>query len=81
MKKENSKSNKKITQVLLNVPNELNEKYKLLAGQQGVPKSYLFMTALNYYLDYKDIIKSMPKMIEALNSHSQKTQDNQDNKE
>lgn len=66
MKKENSKSNKKITQVLLNVPNGLNEKYKKLAAQQGVPKSYLFMTALNYYLDYKDIIKSMPKIINAI---------------
>lgn len=66
MKKENSKSNKKITQVLLNVPTELNKKYKLLAEQQGVPKSYLFMTALNYYLDYKDIIKSMPKIINAI---------------
>lgn len=66
MKKENSKSNKKITQVLLNVPNGLNEKYKKLAEQQGLPKSYLFMTALNYYLDYKDIIKSMPKIINAI---------------
>lgn len=66
MKKENKNNNKKITQVLLNVPNELNEKYKLLAEQQGVPKSYLFMTALNYYLDYKDIIKSMPKIINAI---------------
>lgn len=70
MKKENSKSNKKITQVLLNVPTELNEKYKLLAVQQGVAKSYLFMTALNFYLDYKDIIKSMPKLINAIEKNN-----------
>lgn len=68
MKKDNSKKNKKVTQVLLNVPTELNDKYKLLAEQQGVPKSYLFMTALNYYLDYKDVIKSMPKIINALDN-------------
>lgn len=70
MKKDNSKKNKKITQVLLNVPYELNEKYKLLSEQQGVPKSYLFMTALNYYLDYKDIIKSMPKIINAIDNEN-----------
>lgn len=76
--KKASNSKKKVS-VLLNLPVELNDKYKELAESQGVPKTYLFITALNTYLKTEKSVDLMSQMVEIYNiSKKQDESDNQD---
>lgn len=43
--------------LVMNIPVELNNKYKIMAENMGVPKSYLVITALTQYLDSKEALK------------------------
>lgn len=65
--KENEKILKEnTTKVILNVPNELAEKFKDLAVKRGIPRSSMIIYAMSWYLDYSKSMDLMPKMIEAL---------------
>lgn len=65
--KENEKILKEnTTKVILNVPNELAEKFKELAVKRGIPRSSMIIYAMSWYLDYSKSMDLMPKMIEAL---------------
>ena len=65
--KENEKILKEnTTKVILNVPNELAEKFKDLAVKRGIPRSSMIIYAMSWYLDYSKSMNLMPKMIEAL---------------
>lgn len=50
--------------LVMNIPVELNNKYKTMAENMGVPKSYLIITALNQYLDSKEAMKILGKFVE-----------------
>ena len=55
---------KKFDKIAINLPCELNKKYKEMANTLGVPKTYLIITALNQYLDTKEAISILSKYIE-----------------
>lgn len=65
--KENEKIMKEnTTKVILNVPNDLAEKFKDLAIKRGIPRSSMIIYAMSWYLDYNTSLDLMPKMLEAL---------------
>ena len=66
-----NKDNEKImkqntTKVILNVPNDLAEKFKDLAIKRGIPRSSMIIYAMSWYLDYSSSMDLMPKMIDVL---------------
>mgnify|MGYP005774333963 CR=1 FL=1 len=68
-----SKENERIlkentTKVILNVPNDIAEKFKDLAIKRGIPRSSMIIYAMSWYLDYNTSLDLMPKMIDALKS-------------
>lgn len=68
-----SKENERIlkentTKVILNVPNDIAEKFKDLAIKRGIPRSSMIIYAMSWYLDYNISLDLMPKMIDALKS-------------
>ena len=65
--KENEKIMKEnTTKVILNVPNDIAEKFKELSIKRGIPRSSMIIYAMSWYLDYNKSLDLMPKMIEAL---------------
>lgn len=54
------------TKVILNVPNDIAEKYKELSIKRGIPRSSMIIYAMSWYLDYSKSLDIMPKMIDAL---------------
>lgn len=62
----NTKSNNEITKILVSFPNETVEKISLLAKENGMSRSAMINYALKWYLDYKDSMDLMPRMLEAL---------------
>lgn len=67
--KENEKlMRENTTKVILNVPNDIAEEFKILAIKRGIPRSSMIIYAMSWYLDYNKSLDLMPKMIEALKS-------------
>lgn len=65
--KENEKIMKEnTTKVVLNVPNDIAEKFKELSIKRGITRSSMIIYAMSWYLDYNKSLDLMPKMIEAL---------------
>lgn len=65
--KENEKIMKEnTTKVILNVPNDIAEKFKELSIKRGIPRSSMIIYAMSWYLDYNKSLDLMPKMIDAL---------------
>lgn len=62
------KTDNRITKILVSFPNETIEKISLLAKENGMSRSAMINYALKWYLDYKNSMDLMPKMIEALKS-------------
>ena len=67
--KENEKIMKEnTTKVILNVPNDIADKFKELSIKRGIPRSSMIIYAMSWYLDYNKSLDLMPKMIDALKS-------------
>lgn len=67
--KENEKIMKEnTTKVILNVPNDIAEKFKELSIKRGISRSSMIIYAMSWYLDYNKSLDLMPKMIDALKS-------------
>lgn len=65
--KENEKIMKEnTTKVVLNVPNDIAEKFKELSIKRGITRSSMIIYSMSWYLDYNKSLDLMPKMIEAL---------------
>ena len=65
--KENEKIMKEnTTKVILNVPNDIAEKFKELSIKRGIQRSSMIIYAMSWYLDYNKSLDLMPKMIDAL---------------
>lgn len=65
--KENEKIMKEnTTKVILNVPNDIAEKFKELSIKRGITRSSMIIYAMSWYLDYNKSLDLMPKMIDAL---------------
>ena len=54
----------KYDKLVMNIPCEINKRYKEMASSLGVPKTYLITTALLQYLDSKEAISILSKFIE-----------------
>lgn len=80
--KENEKIMKEnTTKVILNVPNDIAEKFKDLAIKRGIPRSSMIIYAMSWYLDYNTSLDLMPKMIEVLKNIPEDLKfNNEDNK-
>lgn len=63
--KKNIKDN--TTRVILNVPNGLDESFRMLASKRGITKSNMIIYAMSWFLDYSKSIDLVPKMLETLN--------------
>jgi len=68
-----NKDNKKImknntTRVVLNVPNEIDEKFKNLAIKRGIAKSQMILFAMSWYLENNKTMELMPKLLDFLNN-------------
>ena len=67
--KENEKIFKEnTTKVILNVPNDLAEKFKDLAVKRGIPRSSMIIYAMSWYLDYNRSLDIMPNLLNLLSS-------------
>ena len=67
--KENEKIKKENTcRTIVNVPIDIDNKFRELAVKRGIAKSQMILFAMGWYLDYSNSIDLMPKMIEALRS-------------
>jgi len=67
--KENEKIKKENTcRTILNVPIDMDNKFRELAVKRGIAKSQMILFAMGWYLDYSNSMDLMPKMIEALRS-------------
>lgn len=65
--KENEKTMKENTcRTIVNVPIDLDNKFRELAVKRGIAKSQMILFAMSWYLDYSNSMDLMPKMIEAL---------------
>ena len=54
------------TKVIMNVPNELDEAYIILARRRGITKTSMIMYAMSWFLDYNKSLDLVPKMLESL---------------
>lgn len=67
--KENEKIKKENTcRTIVNVPIDMDNKFRELAVKRGIAKSQMILFAMGWYLDYSNSMDLMPKMIEALRS-------------
>ena len=69
MKSEKTKQNIKnnTTRVILNVPNELDNYYVLMASKRGITKTSMIVYAMSWFLDYNKSIELLPKLMMSLN--------------
>ena len=51
---------------IVNVPIDLDEKFRELALKRGIAKSQMILFAMSWYLDYSNSIDLMPKILEAI---------------
>lgn len=68
-----NKDNKEImknntTRVVLNVPNDIDEKFKNLAVKRGIAKSQMILFAMSWYLENNKTMELMPKLLDFLNN-------------
>lgn len=63
--KKNIKEN--TTKVILNVPNNLSESYRIMASRRGITKTSMIIYAMSWFLDYNKSIDLIPKMLQSLN--------------
>lgn len=65
--KENEKIKKENTcRTIVNVPIDMDNKFRELASKRGIAKSQMILFAMGWYLDYSKSMDLMPKMLEAL---------------
>ena len=65
--KEHQKIKKDNTcRTIVNVPIDMDNKFRDLAIKRGIAKSQMILFAMGWYLDYSNSIDLMPKMLEVL---------------
>ena len=65
--KENEKIKKENTcRTIVNVPIDMDNKFRELAVKRGIAKSQMILFAMGWYLDYSNSMDLMPKMLEVL---------------
>lgn len=52
------------TRVILNVPNDIDAKFKEIATKRGIAKSNMILYAMSWYLDYNTTIDLLPKLLD-----------------
>ena len=70
-----SKENEKIlkdntNRVVLNVPMDIDDKFKELAIKRGIAKSQMIIYAMSWFLDYNKSMDLMPKLLNFIGSNS-----------
>lgn len=65
--KENEKIKKENTcRTIINVPIDMDNKFRELAVKRGIAKSQMILFAMGWYLDYSNSIDLLPKIFEVL---------------
>ena len=65
--KDNEKTMKANTcRTIVNVPLDMDEKFRDLAVKRGIAKSQMILFAMGWYLDYSNSMDLMPKIIDTL---------------
>lgn len=65
--KEHQKIKKDNTcRTIVNVPLDMDNKFRELALKRGIAKSQMILFAMGWYLDYSNSIDLMPKILEAM---------------
>ena len=55
---------------VVNIPLDMDEKFRDLAIKRGIAKSQMILFAMGWYLDYSNSMELMPKIIEALKQNN-----------
>lgn len=58
--------------VILNVPIEIDSKFKELGIKRGIPKSAMILYAMSWYLDYSSNVDILPRIVELIKSVDEK---------
>lgn len=58
------RENKNTVRVILNIPEELNDTFSVLASKRGLTKSNMIIYAMSWFLDYNNSMDLMPKLID-----------------
>ncbi len=75
--KENEKIKKDNTcRTVVNVPIDMDDKFRELAKKRGIAKSQMILFAMGWYLDYSNSLDLLPKMIEVLKNSEDLTKQN-----
>lgn len=65
-----------ITRVNMNLPSDLVEKVKGYANSLGLPITQAYTVLINMALEQKEVISSMPKMIELIKKFDENEKEN-----
>lgn len=67
---------RELTRVNMNLPTEIVEKVKEYAQNLGLPVTQAYTVLINMALEQKEVISSMPKMIELIQKFEEKEKEN-----
>ena len=56
-----------ITRVNMNLPTKLVEEVKIFAEDLGLPTTQAYTVLINYALEYKEMLNTMPQLLNAVN--------------
>lgn len=56
-----------ITRVNMNLPTKLVEEVKTFAEDLGLPTTQAYTVLINYALEYKEMLNTMPQLLNAVN--------------
>ena len=56
-----------ITRVNMNLPTKLVEEVKKYADELGLPTTQAYTVLINYALEYKEMLNSLPQLLNAVN--------------
>ena len=66
---------KNTVRVILNLPENLDEKFSDLAHRRGITKSNMIIYSMSWFLDYNRSIELMPKLIDLFRNPSENFED------
>lgn len=69
-----------ITRVNMNLPTKLVEEVKEFAEDLGLPTTQAYTVLINYALEYKEMLNTLPQLLTAVND-LKTIYENQENKE
>lgn len=72
-----NKNRRNIKKLIINIPEELNEKIVDIASLKGLTKTQMVLFAINKYIDERETTEYLPKMIDILYKYQDKLINNE----